>query len=412
MSASTPTRALPLPREAECPYAPAPEVAVLREESPVTRVVTPTGLDAWLVTRHADVREVLGDPVRFSNRPGQAAHVLAHLSPDKPIEAEEFSRMDGPEHLRFRRVFGPVVSMMKRVEDEYRPLVQRVVDERLDALAEKSEPIELHEEFSKPITTAVIAELLGVPYAERGLFHRAAEALFSSVTGADEVSEKRESLTEYVGRLVAQRRAERGTDMLSRLITKGEQADPPMSDRELTAMGSGLLIAGYDTTASVITYGTLALLQQGEQFAALREDPSLAVNATEELVRYLGVGIGLMREATRDTEIGGVPIAKGEFVIAAVQSANHDPSQFTDPGRLDVTRSTKGHLGFGHGPHQCVGQQIARIELQSVLATLARRVPSLRLAVPFEEIEFKRDTVVLGPARLPVTWDRVLPAQD
>jgi cytochrome P450 len=143
----------------------------------------------------------------------------------------------------------------------------------------------------------------------------------------------------------------------------------------------------------------------------LRDDPALAPNAAEEILRLLSNGAGLMRVATVDTVIAGTAITAGDFVVAAVQAANHDPGQFADPDQLAVTRPHRVHLGFGHGPHQCPGQHIARLELATVLATLPRRIPSLRLAVPFDEIEFKKETVVFGPVRLPVTWDEIRPAE-
>jgi cytochrome P450 len=151
-------------------------------------------------------------------------------------------------------------------------------------------------------------------------------------------------------------------------------------------------------------------LNDPDQFALLRDDPAAASTAAEELIRLLGVGGGLTRVATVDTEIAGTSIAAGDLVVVAVQSANHDPEHFPEPERLDITRPRGAHLGFGHGPHQCPGQHIARMELATVLATLPRRIPSLRLAVPLDEIEFKKETVVFGPVTLPVAWDKVLPA--
>ncbi len=399
---------LPLPREKKCPFGPAPEVAEIRR-SGVVKVACPTGIDAWLVTSYADAREVLGDPQRFSNNSGQAGHVMANMPPDSPVYEGDFFRMDGPDHVRFRRVFAPAVSTLKRIE-LFRPMVQRTVDELLDGLAAETEPIDLHERFSKPLTTAVIAELLDVPYADRGLFHRVAEALFSGKTDVDDLEAVRFPLFEYVQDLVVKRRTEPGEDALSVLVTRGQGAEQPFTDIELIKMAAGLLVAGYDTTASLITYATLALLDSPEQFALLREDPATVPGGVEEIVRLLGVGTGLLRVAKVDTEIGGTPVAAGEYVVVAIQAANHDPAQFTDPERLDVTRHHNAHIGFGHGPHQCVGQQIARLEVSTVLATLPRRVPSLRLAVPLEDVEFKKETTVYGPVALPVTWDEVLPA--
>ena len=194
------------------------------------------------------------------------------------------------------------------------------------------------------------------------------------------------------------------------MAAKAQAADRALTELELTKIAAGLLAAGYDTTASMITYGMLALLDNPDQLALLREDPAAAPNAAEELIRLLGVGSGLLRVATTDTQIAGTPITAGDYIVVAVQSANHDPEQFPNPDQLDITRPRGAHVGFGHGPHQCPGQHIARLELTTVLATLPRRIPSLRLAVPFDEIEFKRETVVLGPVTLPVAWDKVLPA--
>nr|CTQ90596.1 putative cytochrome P450 hydroxylase [Kibdelosporangium sp. MJ126-NF4] len=375
----------------------------------MARVACPTGIEAWLVTRYADAREVLGDPRRFSNRSGQAGHMLANMPPDTPVEEGDFAKMDGPAHVRFRRVFAPAVTTVRRIE-EFRPMVRRTVDELLDGLATVSGPIDLHERFSKPLTTSVIAELLGVPHADHGMFQRVADTLFSGETDVDDLDAVKFPLFDYVADLVRARRAEPGEDALSVMVGRGQEHEQPFTDLELSKMAAGLLVAGYDTTASAITYGMLALLADRPQFDRLAADPSLAAGAAEEVVRLLGGGAGLMRVATVDTEIAGQPIAAGEYVIVAVQAANHDPERFPEPERLDIDRQSSGHIGFGHGPHQCVGQQIARLELTTVLATLPRRVPSLRLAVPQKEIRFKADTTVYGPSALPVTWDEILPA--
>ncbi|MCF1592352.1 cytochrome P450 [Streptomyces muensis] len=374
----------------------------------MVRVTSPTGIEAWLVTRYSDVREVLGDPDRFSNRSGQVGHVLANTPPDAPVPAGWFARMDGAEHLRFRRLLGPELSV-KRME-RLRPAVQLLVDERIDALAETAPPVDLYQGFAVPLTSSIIAELLGVPAADRPVFQKAAATLFDRNSDVEETEAAMAPLFSYVGSLVEQRRHKPGDDLISRLITRGTGGEQPFSDTELAVSAAGLLIAGFDTTASMISYGMLALLHHSDQLALLRADPSLIPGAVEELVRYLGVGTGLMREATRDTEIAGQRIAAGDFVIAAAQAANHDVQHLPDADRLDVTRASSQHIGFGYGPHQCVGQQLARVELKVVLETLQRRIPTLRLAVPFEQIEFKTDAAVTGPAALPVAWDSVLPA--
>jgi cytochrome P450 len=214
-------------------------------------------------------------------------------------------------------------------------------------------------------------------------------------------------LFEYLHRLVTARRAEPGDDVISHLIGQGEGTDRPFTDAELMISASTLLVAGFDSTASVISYGLLALLAHPDQLALLRDDPSLMPTAIEELIRFLGTVVGLLRVATVDTEIAGQPIAAGEFVVASVHSANRDQTRYDDADRLDITRKPNPHLAFGFGPHQCIGQQLARLELKIVLDTLLRRLSGLRLAAPIEQIEFREGTAVTGPVALPVTWDAI-----
>jgi cytochrome P450 len=400
---------LPLPAAVGCPFGPPAEFEDLRAGSPVVRVACPTGVQAWLVSRYADVREVLGDPQRFSNRPGVAAHILFGYGGDIPVGEGEFPRMDGAEHLRFRRHMAPEVSNMKRI-NQLRPLVQQIVDEHLDGLAAAAAPVDLYADFARPVTTDVIAELLSVPKPDRHLFKNAAEALSSGRSSAGDVAAAMQPLFEYLYMTVVSRRAEPGEDVISRMIVRSDQTDRPFTDLELVMMSAAMLIAGYDTTASMISHGLLALLEHPAELDRLREDPSLAGAAAEELVRYLGVGAGLLREVTEDTEIAGQAVKAGDYVVVAVQSANRDTELHPDGDRLDIGRATGPHLGFGHGPHQCVGQQLARLELTTVLATVPRRIPSLRLAVPFDDIRFKTETSVYGPQMLPVTWEKIEPA--
>ncbi|MFF5228811.1 cytochrome P450 [Dactylosporangium sp. NPDC000521] len=402
---------LPLPPATGCPFSPPAQYESLREGSPVVRVACPTGVQAWLVSRYADVREVLGDPRRFSNRSGVAAHILLGYGGDTPVGEGEFPRMDGAEHLRFRRHMAPEVSNMKRI-NQLRPLVQQIVDERLDALASAPSPVDLYADFARPVTTAVIAELLSVPKDDRHLFKNAAEALSDGKSSAGDVAAAMQPLFEYLYMTVVTRRANPGEDVLSRMIVRSDQTDRPFTDMELVMMSAAMLIAGYDTTASMISHGMLALLEHPSELERLRQDPSLAGAAAEELVRYLGVGSGLLREVTEDTSIAGQPVKAGDYVVVAIQSANRDTDLHPDGDRLDIGRATGPHLGFGHGPHQCVGQQLARLELTTVLATLPRRIPSLRLAVPLDDIRFKVETSVYGPETLPVTWDKVEPAEE
>jgi cytochrome P450 len=388
--------ALPLPREWELPFEPA-----LAPQPRVVRVACPTGLTAWLVSDYAGVREVLGDGRRFSARPGQAAHMLTAFDPES--EPEGFTRMDGAEHVRIRRNFAPQVSHARRL-GELKPLVEDITDRAITRMLASAQPFPLHAEFSTAITTEVIAELIGVPPGQRYLLRDAAQAMFTTTTTASSLQAALTPLFGYLYQAVASRRAAPGDDVLSRMILQGEGSDRPLTDAELVDMNAALLIAGFDTTASMITFGLVALLSTPGEWDRLVAEPGLAARATEELVRYLGVGTGLLRQATEDTTVGGQPIRAGDYVVVAIQSGNRDAALHPDASEFDVARKPGPHLGFGHGAHACVGQQVARMELTAVLAALAIRVPGLRLAVPVSGIEWKRDTVVRGPVELPVAW--------
>jgi cytochrome P450 len=402
---------LPASRPRECPFGPPPEYARLRAEAPVTRVACPTGITAWLVSRYADVREVLGDAERFSSRPGQVAHLMHHADPERPVMPGEFTRMDGAEYQRFRRHIGPEVTAPRRLA-VLRPTVQRIVDEQIDRLAAAGAPADLYNDFTVPVTTAAIGSLVGVPYEDRHLFHNAAAAVFSDVAGAADVRTVMRPLHEYLGTLVARRRAEPGDDALSRVMVRTTTTEHPFSDQELVAMCAVMLVAGFDTTATALAHGILALLTLPEELARLQKDASLIPAAVEEIVRMLGGASGVARQATCDTEIGGRRVARGDYVVVAIQAADHDPDVFPEPDRFDIGRRLDGHLGFGHGSHQCFGQQTARLEMTLALETLLRRMPSVRLAMPLTDIPFKTGTAVVGPARVPVTWDEVLPAAE
>jgi cytochrome P450 len=391
--------ALPLPREWELPFDPPPSLS--HAGSRAVRVACPTGLTAWLVSDYAGVREVLGDGRRFSARPGQASHMLTAFDPDS--EPDGFTRMDGPEHVRIRRNFAPQVSHARRLT-ELRPLIADITDRAVTRMLASPTPYPFHSAFSTALTTEVIAELIGVPTTEHHLLRDAAQALFTTSTTAAELRAALEPLFGYLYEIVATRRAAPGDDVLSRMIVLSSESDRPLTDAELVDMNAALLIAGFDTTASMITFGLVALLNTPGEWDKLVADPSLAVPATEELVRYLGVGTGLLRQATEDTRVGEQEIRAGDYVVVAVQSGNRDAALYPDADVLDIARKPGPHIGFGHGAHACVGQQVARMELNAVLAALATRVPALRLAVPVEEIEWKRDSVVRGPVELPVTW--------
>jgi cytochrome P450 len=259
---------LPLPQIPECPFDPPAEYARLRVEAPVIKVACPTGITAWLVTRYADAREVLGHAERFTTRPGQAAHVLAYLKPDLPVWEGQFARMEGADH----RLLAPEVSTPRRVRELW-SMARRIVDQRLDELASLPLPVDLYEELAKPVTTSLVAEMLDVPPADRALFQQASGAVFCTATSIEDLEQALSPLFGYLFTLVPQRRADPGHDSLSQMIIRSAQTDPPFTDMELVVMAGSLLVAGYDTTASMITHGLLMLLEHPAEMAKLISDP-------------------------------------------------------------------------------------------------------------------------------------------
>jgi cytochrome P450 len=257
-----------------------------------------------------------------------------------------------------------------------------------------------------PVTTQVLSELLGVPHEGWELVERVGAPLSVFGTSEQGVAESLGALLSYLHELIGRRRAHPEDDFLSRLL---HHEEAKFTNNEVAMVAAGLLIAGHDSAASAIAYSTLALLEHPDQLKRLQADRTLLPNAVEELVRYLANGMGFSRLTTRNTELGGQPIAVNEYVVLAMQAANRDPALYSDPDALDIGRKSGAHLAFGHGLHRCLGQQIARMLLTLIIDTVLRRVPSFRLAVPLSEIEFKPDAVVRGPARLPVAWDGLLP---
>ncbi|MFE2108572.1 cytochrome P450 [Kitasatospora sp. NPDC059463] len=355
----------------------------------------------WLVTGYSTARAVLSDN-RFSAR-GELKHPpvprSAVLEEAPAAPPGMFIQHDAPEHQRYRKLLvGEFTVRRMRLLTEW---IERIVEERLDAMEKVGSPADLFEHFALAIPTLVITELLGVPYADRAQFHRDAEVWSSFGASVEDVTAAFASLGSYLHGLVLAKRAEPGDDILSGLIT----GEGNLTDEELTSIAFLLLVAGHETTANQIGLSTFALLNHPEQLAALRADPSLMDGAVEELLRYLSiVHHGPTRAALEDVEIEGNLIRAGEVVMISLAAANRDPERYTEPEDLDVTRVMANHLAFGHGVHQCLGQQLARIELRCALGALLRRFPGLRLAVPAEEVGLRHDMQVYGVYRLPVAW--------
>ncbi|MFM9373445.1 cytochrome P450 [Streptomyces sp. Da 82-17] len=390
--------AFPADRHTGCPFDPPAELAALREESPLRRMRYPDGHRGWLATGHTAVRAIMADP-RFSAR-----YELLHL-PTPGLEGVEippaapgdFTGMDAPDHTRYRRLLtGRFTVRRMRLLTER---VEELTAQHLDAMAAAGPDADLVEAYAQPVPAQMICELLGVPYADREQFTGHVATLFDQRASADERAAAYGAIEAYVKDLAVAKRAEPTDDLLSDLTSTD------LTDDELAGVGSLLLAAGLDTTANMIALGTFALLSNPEQLAALRAEPELAAPAVEELLRYLTVADPAVRTALEDVVVEGRLIKAGESVTLSFQAANRDPARFPEPDRLDLRRAATGHVAFGHGPHQCLGQQLARVEMQIALPALLRRFPTLRLAVDPSEVPLREQNNIYGVRSLPVTWD-------
>ncbi|MFC9324357.1 cytochrome P450 [Kitasatospora sp. NPDC057015] len=381
-----------------CPFDPPPAYDRAARQGSVTPAELADGTSCWLVTGYQEVRTVLSDP-RFS---ADARHpAFPFLTPGRRALATanpSFIRLDDPEHARLRRMVTKDF-LVHRI-DAMRPGIQRIVDEAVDRMTARGTSADLVADFALPVPSLVICLLLGVPYEDHEMFQARSRTLLDNRTTPAEAGEAQHALTGYLTDLAAHRRRHPADDMLSRLAARTD-----LSLAETAATGLLLLVAGHETTANMTALSTLALLRRPAQADRLRADPGLVRGAVEELLRYLTiVQSGLPRVTTEDVELGGTPIGAGEGVIALLSTANRDEELFGAGAELDVTRDARRHLAFGFGVHQCLGQPLARAELQIALETLLRRLPGLRVTVPEDELVFRGDSVVYGLDALPVAW--------
>ncbi|MFG2284846.1 cytochrome P450 [Streptomyces sp. NPDC048595] len=393
---------LPTERDAG-PFDPPREITRLREARPVSPMLFADGHEGWLVTGYEAVRQLLAD-TRFSSRQDLGVLHMPYEIPDMPVITEPspqvpglFVAMDPPDHTRLRRKLTGAftVKRMKMLEEHIGDIVER----QLDEMARRTPTIDLVKEFALPVPSLVICELLGVPYEDRDTFQGNSAKFMAKEQSFEEKMAAYGAMTAYLAELVTRKRAEPGEDILSDLAR-----DDDLSIEELTGIAFLLLLAGHETTANMLSLGTFALLEHPEQLAELRANPELMPDAVEELMRYLSVADIFYRYATEDLELGGETIGKGSTVVISLLAANRDPRRFDNPDTLDVHRKARGHTSFGHGIHQCLGQQLARIEMRAGFAGLLRRFPTLQLAVPADEVRLRTDMNIYGVHELPVTW--------
>ena len=379
----------------------APELARRRAEAPLARVRLPDGQLAWLALRYADIKLVFNDP-RFSReaatRPGAPS-----VSPSTAVPGMLIG-LDPPEHTRIRRLVSRAFSA--RTIDQKRSRIQEIVDGLLDDLRDHGAPADLVSLFSYPLALTVITEILGIPYRDRSQFQQVVAVIMSaSAHPVDEIRAAIGELVAYLTRLIEHKRAGPTDDLLSALITARDEGDK-LSEQELLNNAHLILAAGHDTTANQLSNSLVALFRHPDQLTLLREHPELIPNAVEVLLHHVQLETtGPVRIATEDVELSGVVIRAGEAIIPSGHIANSDPEIYPDGRRLDVTRTDLvPHLAFGHGPHHCVGAALARLELRIALGSLLARFPTLRLAVPADQLRWRPGTLMRTLEELPVSW--------
>jgi cytochrome P450 len=381
-----------------CPFSPPPAYTDAACEAAVTRAVLPDGTACWLVTGYDEVRAVLAD-ARFSadaRTPGFPflSAGQRELATAKP----SFIRMDDPEHARLRRMVSKDF-LVKRIE-ELRPGIQDIVDRAVDRMTEGRTSADLVADFALPIPSLVICLMLGVPYEDHELFQSLSRTLLDNRTTRPEAERAHAELMGYLAELATYKRGHPADDILSRLAARED-----LTAQETASLGFLLLVTGHESTANMTAVSVLALLQRPDQAGLLRADPGLVRGAVEELLRHLTIiHLGLGRAATETVRVGAVTVPAGDGVICMLSTANRDRQLFGETDDLNLTRDARRHVAFGYGIHQCLGQTLARVELQTVLTTLLRRLPGLRLALPADQLAYNRDNIVYGLRALPVTW--------
>ncbi|MGW0202907.1 cytochrome P450 [Nonomuraea sp. NPDC003201] len=404
MTQSEQVLSYPIPSEAA--LEPPAEWADLRGKCPVARVTLPSGDEATLLTRYEDVKQVLADPrfTRLLNAP-DAARLSAN--DDGGLFSSEMAAIipdSGEPHQRWRRLVGKYFTAKRMAA--LRPAMARIAEQLIDDMVERGAPGDLKASLGFPLPVYVICDLLGVPASDRDRFAHWSDSLLNltKFTQAETDASQAEFI-QYMSEHVAAKRETPGDDLLSELIEASAAEGEGLTDVELLATGMGLLVAGHETTANMIGKMVGMLLADRTRWERLLADPSLVRTAVEEVLRFdANSGFGLPRYLKEETEVSGTVLPRGTTVICSMAAANRDESVFDAAAEMDLTRTPNPHLAFGSGSHSCLGQSLARTELQVVLEVLLRKLPTLELAVPVEELHRVEGLVVGGLRQVPVRW--------
>jgi cytochrome P450 len=397
--------ALRYPIPSDAALEPPAEWARLRNECPVQRVTLASGDEAMLVTRYDDVKAVLSDPRFTRTGPGRGARVSA--AEEGGVFNSEMASVlpqHGEEHLRWRRMIGKWFTA-KRM-NALRPGIEAMAEQLVDEMVAKGAPADLKAALGFPLPVWVICDMLGVPDTERERFAHWSDMMLSMTRYTQE--EMRAGQLEFGAYMMGHintKRAQPGDDLLSALVEETDGNGEPLSDIVLISTGIGLLVAGHETTANMIGKMVAMLLADRSRWEELLADRTLVRTAVEETLRMdANSGFGMVRYFDEEVEIAGTVLPSGTTAVCSMAAANRDERQFADADRIDLRRSPNPHLAFGAGAHACIGQPLARTELQAVLDVLLRKLPTLDLAVDVDDLHRVEGLVVGGLEELPVRW--------
>jgi len=374
--------------------------ATLREERPLARMVYPDGHVGWIVSSYELVREVLSHP-KFSHSCEVGHFPVTHqgqVIPTHPLIPGMFIHMDPPEHTKYRRLLQGEFTV--RRTSRLTPIVEAVAAQQIEVMREHGAPADLVTTFAKPLVLRVLSELVGLPYDESDRYLPAVTLLHDAEADPAEAAAAYEQTGKFFDEVIERRRRKPQDDLISSLL-----ADADLTGEELRNIVTLLLFAGYETTESALAVGVFSLLHHTDQLAILRADPTKLDAAIEEILRYLTVNqYHTYRTALEDIKLNGEVIKQGDTVTVSLPAANRDPAKFGCPEQLDIGRETSGHVAFGFGIHQCLGQNLARIELRAGFSALLKEFPDLRLAVAADEVPLRLKGSVFAVGQLPVSW--------
>lgn len=387
------------PMARRCPHHPPPEYAEMRVRGAAVRVNF-LGTPVWAITRHAEARDLLTDS-RVSTDPASPGHPFGALAATAERMAGQLTDMDPPEHSAHRRMliseFG-----VRRVR-EMRPAIERSVDDLLDGMAAAG-AADLVEAYGLPLASAIMCQLLGVPERDHAFFHDRACAMLGGVFSSRDADVARMEMLAYLDDLV--RGHKPGQDgVIDRLLTIRHDTGEPTHEA-IVGMCFMLLLAGHHTTATMIPLGVHTLLDHPDQLAQLRAEPALWPVAVDELLRFHSIvdWMSFDRVAIADIDVGDERIHAGEGIFVLGAAANRDERAFERPDDFNIHRRSRHHLAFGVGIHQCLGQSLARTELEISYRRLFDRFPTIRIQPPAAGLSFKYDAAMFGLQELPVTW--------